>query len=230
MNRIAKVIARSGLCSRRKAEEWIKVGRVKVDGKVIESAALNVSEKNEILLDDKPIPKLEKTRLWIFHKPKGFITSNSDPEGRKTIFDILPDDMPRVVTIGRLDYNSEGLLLLTNDGELSRKIELPQTGWVRTYKARAYGKINQSKLNNLRKGAVIDGVKYSPAKIEIQRQQGDNIWLEISITEGKNREVRKMMQYAGANVNRLIRISFGPYHLNDIKVGDVVEVNADTNV
>lgn len=225
-NRIAKVMARAGLCSRREAERWIAAGRVQVDGVTIDSAALNVTDDNKISVDGKPLPQKSAARIWMFHKPKGIITTNLDPEGRQTIFDILPDNMPRVITIGRLDYNSEGLILLTNDGDLSRKIELPATGWVRTYKARAYGTADNKKLEQLKKGATIDGVKYAASKITLDKKQsGNNIWLNVSITEGKNREVRKMLSYAGLEVNRLIRTSFGSFKLGDLAAGDIKEVD-----
>lgn len=222
--RIAKLIARSGLCSRREAEKWIEAGRVEVDGVIISSPAMNVNEKNLILVDKKPLPSKEATRLWIFHKPKGCITSHKDPEGRMTIFDLLPENMPRVISIGRLDYNSEGLILLTNDGELARRLELPSTGWVRTYRARAFGTPDERKLAQLKKGVTIDGVRYAPAKIEMEKKQGGNSWIKISITEGKNREVRKMLSYAGMEVNRLIRVSFGSFKLGGLEVGEVREV------
>jgi 23S rRNA pseudouridine2605 synthase len=224
--RIAKVIARSGLCSRRDAERMILQGRVKIDGKIIDSPAVNVTDENIILVDEKPLEKADEVAMWLFHKPKGCITTNKDPQGRTTVFDLLPEEMPRVISIGRLDYNTEGLLLLTNSGELARKIELPSTGWVRTYKVRAFGKINNVKLEEVRRGVEIDGIKYAPANITIQTSQKDNHWLEVSITEGKNREVRKILEYAELTVNRLIRTSYGVFELGDLPVGQVRKVHS----
>lgn len=222
--RIAKVIARSGLCSRRDAERMILQGRVKIDGKIIDSPAVNVIDENIILVDEKPLKKADDLAIWLFHKPKGCITTNKDPQGRTTVFDLLPDSMPRVISIGRLDYNTEGLLLLTNSGELARKIELPSTGWVRTYKVRAFGKINNTRLEQLRKGIEIEGIKYAPADIKLQTSQKDNHWLEVSITEGKNREVRKILEYADLTVNRLIRTSYGIFELGDLALGQLRKV------
>ncbi|PIR39138.1 MAG: pseudouridine synthase [Alphaproteobacteria bacterium CG11_big_fil_rev_8_21_14_0_20_39_49] len=227
-NRIAKVIARSGLCSRRDAEKWILAGRVKIDGKVIDKPSINVTDKNTILIDDKPLPKIEEEKLWIFHKPKGCITSTDDPQGRQTVFDLLPEDMPRVITIGRLDYNTEGLLLLTNSGELARHIELPSTGWVRTYRVRAYGNLNKNKLEDIKNGVVIDKIKYAPAKINVERSNNKNHWITISITEGKNREVRKLLEYTGLSVNRLIRTSYGIFELGKLPVGKTIQIPQKT--
>ena len=223
-NRIAKIIARSGLCSRREAEKIILEGRVKVDGKTIDKPSINVTDNNIILVDGKPLAKAEEEKLWIFHKPKGCITSTKDPQGRKTVFDLLPSNMPRVITIGRLDFNTEGLLLLTNSGELARHIELPSTGWVRTYKVRAFGKIDNKKLEEIQKGIDIEGVKYAPAKIEFESSKNNNHWLTMSITEGKNREVRKLLEYTGLTVNRLIRTSYGTFKLEKLPVGKTIQV------
>jgi 23S rRNA pseudouridine2605 synthase len=223
-SRVAKVIARSGLCSRRDAEKLILEGRVKIDGNIIEKPSINVTNENTILVDGKPIPEAEGEKLWIFHKPKECITSNKDPQGRQTIFDLLPNNMPRVMTIGRLDYNTEGLLLLTNSGELARHIELPSSGWIRTYKVRAFGNINKQKIEQIIKGVTIDGIKYAPAKIDIESSKNKNHWLLISITEGKNREVRKILEYAGLTVNRLIRTSYGIFKLEDIPIGKTVQI------
>lgn len=227
-NRIAKVIARSGLCSRRDAEKMILEGRVKIDGNIVEKPSINVTEKNLIHVDGNPLPKKEEDKLWIFHKPKGCITSTRDPQGRKTIFDLLPNDIPRVITIGRLDYNTEGLLLLTNSGELARHIELPSTGWIRTYKVRAFGDLNKHKLEQVMKGIEIDGIKYAPAKITIETSKNKNHWLIMSITEGKNREVRKLLEYAGLSVNRLIRTSYGDFKLGNLPVGKTIQVPQKT--
>jgi 23S rRNA pseudouridine2605 synthase len=227
-NRIAKVMAHSGLCSRREAEKLIESGRVTVDGVVITSPALNVTSENKILVDGKPIASKQTTRLWILHKPKGIITSNGDPQGRKTVFEILPKNMPRVISIGRLDYNTEGLLLLTTNGELARHMELPATSWVRTYKVRTYGAIDEKKLDILRRGVTIDGIDYAPAKIKVETSSRTNSWLIFSITEGKNLEVRKTLAHIGLEVNRLIRVAYGPFKLGEIPSGAVVEIPRET--
>lgn len=223
MERIAKVIARAGICSRREAEKLIEQGKVKVNNKKIDSPALNVSEKDKIEVDGKLISK-EETRIWIFHKPKGCLTTTKDPQGRQTIFDILPKNLPRVITIGRLDYNTEGLLLLTNDGEFARSYELPSADMPRTYKCRVHGKFNDSIADKISKGLTIDGLKYKSASVELISSQGDNFWIYITITEGKNREVRNIFEYFDLKVNRLIRVSFGPYILGDLPKEKVVEV------
>lgn len=224
--RIAKVMARAGLCSRREAERWIAEGRVKVDGEKLTTPAVTVTEDSNIVVDGKPLATKEQTRLWIFHKPKGMLVTHADPRGRKTIFDILPSELPRVVTIGRLDYNSEGLLLLTNDGGLARHLELPSTGWIRRYRVRAFGKVDEKKLEQLKKGVTIDKVRYAAASIEVEKTQGGNSWLNVGITEGKNREVRKMLAHAGLEVNRLIRTSYGPFQLGNLPVGEVRAVTS----
>lgn len=226
--RIAKVIARSGLCSRREAERWIEQGRVSVNGTVLASPACTVSEQDTILVDGKPLSAAKETRLWLFHKPKGCITSHKDPEGRTTVFDLLPRDMGHIISIGRLDYNTEGLLLLTNDGELARHLELPSTGWIRRYRLRAYGSLDAAKLDKLRQGITIEGVRYAPAAIDIESSKGENHWLVIAITEGKNREVRKLMDYAGLTVNRLIRLAYGPFQLGKLEVKALREVPRKT--
>ncbi len=222
--RIAKLIARSGICSRRDAEKLIEEGRVKVDGKIIKSPALNVTSQNKILVDNIPLPEKSKTRLWMLNKPRGTITTTSDPQKRKTIFSLLPKDMPRVISIGRLDFNTEGLLLLTNNGELARHLELPSTGWTRVYRVRAHGVINKEKIAKVEKGVSIEGTKYAPATIEIEKSEKTNIWLKISIKEGKNREVRKLLEYAGLTVNRLIRVAYGPFQLGNSDAGMIREV------
>ena len=222
--RIAKVIARAGLCSRRDAERLIEEGRVKLNGRVLTTAATNVTAKDTVLVDNLPLPHKEETRLWRYHKPAGLVVSNRDPEGRPTIFHKLRDQLPRVMSIGRLDINTEGLLLLTNDGELARFLELPATGWLRRYRVRAFGHIDEAALKKLEKGVEIDGVRYGSIEAKIERVQGDNTWLEIAIREGKNREVKRICEHLGLQVNRLIRTSFGPFQLGELPRGGVEEV------
>jgi 23S rRNA pseudouridine2605 synthase len=222
--RIAKVIARSGLCSRRDAEVLIGEKRVSVNGAVIESAALDVSPSDKVLVDGKPLAMREPPRLWRYHKPKGRVTTHKDPEGRPTVFDALPENLPRLISVGRLDFNTEGLLLLTNDGDLARHLELPSTGWARRYRVRAFGQIEQSKLDELASGLRTDGVNYGPIEATLEREKGDNVWITLSIREGKNREVRRIMEHLGLSVNRLIRVSFGPFTLGDIEPGQIEEV------
>lgn len=224
--RIAKVLARAGVCSRRDAEKLIEDGRVSVNGEVLASPALKVTPKDTILVDRKPIPTQEPTRLWRYHKPRGLVTTHKDPEGRSTVFDALPNDLPRVVSIGRLDVNSEGILLLTNDGELARRLELPATGWLRKYRARVFGKVVQEDLNKLKKGVRIDGIRYKVEDAELERVQSDNAWVMISLREGKNREVKRLMESIGCKVNRLIRVSYGPFQLGKLKEGVADEVSA----
>jgi 23S rRNA pseudouridine2605 synthase len=225
--RIAKVIARAGLCSRRDAEAWIVDGRVSVNGEVLTSPAIDVGEEDLILVDGEPLPAADKTRLFLFHKPKGLITSDHDPEGRATIFDHLREhwpDGPRVVTIGRLDINTEGLLLLTNDGGLARVLELPATGWVRRYRVRAKGETDQAVLDKLIEGVTIEGIDYAGIEAKLDRIQGANCWLTMGLREGKNREVKRVLEHIGLEVNRLIRLSFGPFQLLDLPEGHVEEV------
>jgi 23S rRNA pseudouridine2605 synthase len=226
--RIAKRIARAGLCSRRDAERWIADGRVKVNGKVLESAACVVKSDDYIVVDGKALPGEEKTRLFIYHKPVGLVTTNRDEQGRPTVFDRIPKGLPRVVSVGRLDINSEGLLLLTNDGGLARYLELPATGWKRKYKVRVRGEVDEARLAALKKGITIEGVNYKSIDASLDKsekeKQGANSWLSVTLTEGKNREIRKVMDALGLSVNRLIRVSFGPFNLDKIPVGAAEEV------
>ncbi|MGZ5872419.1 MAG: pseudouridine synthase [Bradyrhizobium sp.] len=222
--RIAKVVSRAGLASRRDAEEWIVQGRVTVNGRVINSPALDVTANDVITVDGKPLPPRERTRLFLFHKPRGLMTTHADPEGRPTVFDNLPQGLPRLISIGRLDFNTEGLLLLTNDGGLARALELPETGWLRRYRVRAHGEVTQAQLDALKKGVEVDGVKYGPIDATLERDQGANVWLVFAIREGKNREVRNVMAHLGLEVNRLIRISYGPFQLAELPEGAVEEV------
>ncbi len=223
--RIAKVMARAGLCSRREAEAWIAAGRVLVNGQKISSPALNVSPSDRIVVDGKPMPQAERTRLYLYHKPRGLVTTSADPEGRPTIYDALPKGLPRLVTVGRLDLTTEGLLLLTNDGGLARVLEHPDTGWLRRYRVRAHGKVTQAQLDALRPGVTVDGIRYGPIEATMDREQGANSWITFAIREGKNREVRNVLEHLGLQVNRLIRISFGPFQLGDLDDGAVEEIS-----
>ncbi len=222
--RIAKFIARSGVCSRRQAEEIIRQKRVTVNDEIVKSPAFNVEGDEKILIDGEKLPQIEHTRLWLYHKPSGLLTTHKDTENRATVFDNLPPEMPRVISVGRLDLNSEGLLLLTNSGALSRQLELPENGWKRRYKVRVHGFVDKKKLAELEKGVMIDGVEYGKVKIEFEGQNSANAWLTITLSEGKNREVRKLMKYIGLEVSRLIRLSYGPFQLGSLKRGEVKEV------
>lgn len=222
--RIAKFIARSGVCSRREAEELIRQKRVTVNGETIDSPALNVEGTEKILIDGEKLPAIENTRLWVYYKPVGLITTHKDEQDRETVFANLPEGMPRVISVGRLDLNSEGLLLLTNSGELSRKLELPSNGWSRRYKVKVHGKLNKNKLAELEKGITVDGVTYGSIKVEIESEQGTNAWLRVTLQEGKNREIRKVMNAVGLDVARLIRLSYGPFQLGSLKKGEVKEI------
>lgn len=222
--RLAKFMARSGVCSRRDAEELIKQKRVTVNGEIIDTPAYNVEGTEKILLDGEKLPEIEQTRLWLYHKPAGLMTTHKDTEARATVFEHLPIGLPRVISVGRLDLNSEGLLLLTNNGELSRKLELPENGWSRRYKVRVHGFVNKNKLADLAKGATVDGINYGPVKVELESQNGTNSWLVVTLSEGKNREIRKLMKSIGLEVARLIRLSYGPFQLGSLKKGEVREV------
>jgi 23S rRNA pseudouridine2605 synthase len=222
--RIAKVMSRAGLASRRDAEQWIVQGRVTVNGRLINSPALDVTANDVITVDGKPLPPRERTRLFLYHKPRGLMTTHADPEGRPTVFDNLPAGLPRLISVGRLDFNTEGLLLMTNDGGLARALELPETGWLRRYRVRAHGEVTQGQLDALKNGVEVDGVKYGPIDATLERDQGANVWLVFAIREGKNREVRNVMAHLGLEVNRLIRVSYGPFQLAELGEGKVEEV------
>jgi 23S rRNA pseudouridine2605 synthase len=222
--RIAKAMARAGLCSRREAEAWIAAGRVAVNGAVIASPALDIGPQDRVSVDGKPLPTRERTRLFLYSKPRGLMTTHADPQGRPTIFRRLPAELPRLISVGRLDFNTEGLLLLTNDGGLARVLELPATGWRRRYRVRANGVVTQQALDRLRRGITVDGVRYGAIEATLERQQGDNVWLTFAIREGKNREVRNVLGALGLKVNRLIRVSFGPFQLGEMAPGAVEEV------
>ena len=222
--RIAKALARAGLCSRRDAERWIAEGRVAVNGRVLASPALDVGPSDKIVVDGKPLPTQEAPKLWRYHKPKGLVTTHKDPEGRPTVFEKLPKELGRVISVGRLDFNTEGLLLLTNDGALARHMELPGTGWLRRYRVRAHGRVTQEALDKLKAGVEIEGVRYGPIDATVDKDQGANTWLSIGLREGKNREVRTILGSLGLDVNRLIRVSFGPFQLLDLAPGTVEPV------
>ena len=222
--RIAKAIARAGLASRREAEQWIAAGRVAVNGAVVTSPALNITARDRVEIDGVPLPKRERTRLFLYHKPRGLVTTHADPQGRPTIFERLPEDLPRLIGIGRLDLNTEGLILLTNDGGLARELELPTTGWLRRYRVRAHGTVMQPQLDEIRAGVTVDGIHYGEIDATLDRVQGANLWLTFAIREGKNREVRNVLGHLGLSVNRLIRVSFGPFQLGDLGEGEVEEV------
>ena len=223
--RIAKAIARSGLCSRREAERWIINGQVKLNSKILTECGVNVTSKDVIEVNGKPLPNKVITKLWMYHKQRGYLVTNYDPEGRSTIFDQLKNKIEtRFISVGRLDMDSEGLILLTNDGDLARKLELPATGWLRKYRVRVHGYVVPKDLAPLKNGIIIDGIRYGRIDATLDRQQGSNAWLTLSFREGKNREVRKVMNHLGYNVNRLIRISFGPFNLKNLPSGELEEV------
>jgi 23S rRNA pseudouridine2605 synthase len=222
--RIAKLLAHAGLCSRRDAERWIAEGRVSVDGHVVTTPAVTVTVANDIRVDGEPLPSPQPARLWRYHKPAGLVTTHRDEKGRPTVFDALPKDLPRLISIGRLDLNSEGLLLLTNDGGLARRLELPSTGWLRRYKVRVHGEVEPQRLSALEKGVTIEGVSYGPIRANLERRQGSNAWIALALREGKNREVRRVLEHLGLQVTRLIRLSYGPFQLGKLPRGAVAEV------
>ena len=223
-DRIAKVLARAGIASRREAERMIEAGRVSVNGAVITRAALNVTSADKITVDGKPLGEPDAPRMWLYHKPTGLVTTTRDEQGRPTIYDDLPEELPRVMSVGRLDLNSEGILLLTNDGGIKRKLELPSTGWLRKYRVRVNGRPTDATVEPLRQGLTVDGQRFQPMIVSIDRQQGANAWLTVAIREGKNREIRRAMEDIGLSVNRLIRVSYGPFQLGQLKPGAVEEV------
>ena len=222
--RIAKMMAAAGLCSRRDAERWIEAGRVSVNGEILKTPACLVGAADTVLVDGVPMGEKQERRVWCYHKPAGVMTTNRDPDGRPTVFDKLPDTLPRVVTVGRLDFNSEGLLLLTTDGGLARELELPTKGWKRKYRVRVHGKVTPAVIGRLAKGVKVKGVFYAPCTLEVEREQGTNTWVLMTLTEGKNREIRRLMEFFGLPVTRLIRVSYGPFQLGNLPVGAVREV------
>ena len=223
-DRIAKVLARAGVASRREAEKIVEAGRVSVNGKRITSPALNVTPADKVTLDGKPLRAPEPPRLWLYHKPVGLVTTERDEKGRDTVFAALPEEMPRVMSVGRLDINSEGLLLLTNDGEIKRRLELPSTGWMRRYRVRIHGTPKDEDFAPLREGLTVEGDRFQPMTVTLDRQQGANAWVTVALREGKNREIRRAMEAVGMAVNRLIRISYGPFQLGELKAGAVEEI------
>jgi len=222
--RIAKVLARAGLCSRRDAERWIAEGRVSVDGAVLTTAAVTVGAESDIRVDGRPLPAPDRARLWRYHKPAGLVTTHRDEKGRPTVFAALPAELPRVVSVGRLDLNSEGLLLVTNDGALARRLELPATGWIRRYKVRVHGEVDPDRLAALAGGVSVAGVAYGPIRARLERTQGSNAWIALALREGKNREVRRVLDHLGLEVTRLIRLSYGPFQLGNLGRGAIEEV------
>ena len=223
--RIAKFLARAGICSRRDAERLIAEGRVKLNGKKLDTPAVKITDQDRVSVDNRLIGVPEPTRLWRYHKPSGLVTTHRDPAGRPTVFERLPENLPRVISVGRLDLSSEGLLLLTNDGALARQLELPANGWLRRYRARAFGRVTQEELDALKDGVVVDGVRYGAIEAKLESSKGANAWIAVSISEGKNREVRRVLEALGLKVNRLIRIAYGPFQLGTLAPGAVEEIS-----
>jgi len=229
--RIAKVMARAGLCSRRDAEKWIADGRVTINGELLKTPARTVTDKDDVMVDGEPLPVPDRARLWRFHKPVGLVTTHRDEKGRTTVFEALPPEMPRVVSVGRLDLNSEGLLLLTNDGDLARELELPARGWMRRYRVRVHGRVDAKMLARIKDGVTVEGERYGPIAASLDGE-GDptkgpaksNVWITVALAEGKNREVRKVMAFLGLSVTRLIRVSYGPFQLGKLEPGRLEEV------
>jgi 23S rRNA pseudouridine2605 synthase len=222
--RVAKFLARAGVCSRRDAERLIAERRVKVNGRTLDTPAVKVTAQDRISVDGKVVGAAQPTRLWRYHKPAGLVTTHRDPAGRPTVFQRLPPELGRVISVGRLDLTSEGLLLLTNDGALARRLELPSNGWIRRYRARAFGRIEQSELDQLKAGFASDGVRYGPIEARLERRQGANSWITLSLAEGKNREVRRVLEALGLKVNRLIRVAYGPFQLGALEPNAVEEI------
>jgi 23S rRNA pseudouridine2605 synthase len=222
--RIAKLLARAGLCSRRDAERWIAAGRVSVDGSVLTSPGVIVGAESDVRVDGEPLPRPERARLWRYHKPAGLVTTHRDEKGRPTVFGALPKNLPRLISVGRLDLNSEGLLLLTNDGALARRLELPATGWVRRYKVRVHGAVDPERLAALARGITLEGVSYGPIRAGLERVQGSNAWIQMALEEGKNRELRRVLEQLGLQVTRLIRLSYGPFQLGNLDRGGIAEI------
>lgn len=223
--RIAKWLARAGVASRRDAEKIIAEGRVKLEGKPVTQPATFVQPGDIITVDGQIVNEPERTRVFRYHKPAGLMTTHKDPEGRPTVFERLPEELPRLISIGRLDFNSEGLLLLTNDGALARRLELPANGWVRRYRVRVFGDVNERALESLALGVTIDGLRYAPIEAGLDSKKGDNAWLTVALQEGKNREIRRVMAHLGLDVSRLIRVAYGPFQLGTMERGAVEEVN-----
>ncbi|HQT46288.1 MAG: pseudouridine synthase [Acidocella sp. 20-63-7] len=223
--RIAKFLSRAGIASRRDAEAMIEAGRVRMNNEAVTHPAVFVKPGDLVVVDGKAVSEPERTRLWRYHKPDGLVTTHKDPEGRGTVFEHLPPGLPRVISVGRLDITSEGLLLLTNDGALSRQLELPSTGWLRRYRVRVHGGVDPKKLTRLAEGMVVDGVKFGPIEASVDSVQRANTWLSVSLREGKNREIRRVMDALLLPVTRLIRVAYGPFQLGNLERGAAEEVN-----
>lgn len=224
VDRVAKVIARAGICSRREAETYIEQGRVTVNGETLTTPGVKVTADDDVRVDGERLPALDPPRLWLFNKPTGLVTTHKDERGRQTVFDVLPASLPRVISIGRLDLNSEGLLLLTNDGGLARELEHPSRGWTRRYRVRVYGEVKERMFNPLAKGVTVEGIKYGAINVKLDKKPGVNTWLTVTLKEGKNREIRKVMEHVGLKVSRLIRTAYGPFQIGSLKTGAVKEV------